>query len=53
MNPSANIYAQHHAQQMYQTYGHQMGSLNAFGIGASSASTFFYMGNVIGLESKL
>lgn len=51
--PPGQIYTPQQAQQMFQAYGNQMGSLNALGMGALNPSTFFYMGNVIGLESKL
>jgi hypothetical protein len=53
MYPSAGMYNHNQAQQMFQAYGNQMGTLNALGMGGMNSSTFFYMGNIIGLETKL
>jgi len=49
MYQTGNIYNQQQGQHLYHTYANQIGSLNALGMGAMSPSTFFYMGNVIGL----
>lgn len=53
MYPTAGMHNHNQAHQMYQTYGNQMGTLNALAMGGMNSSTFFYMGNIIGLETKL
>lgn len=52
------MYGAHYGQtsnQMLQAMSAQMGPMNMMGMGAlgGGGSTFFYMGNVIGLESKI
>jgi hypothetical protein len=41
------------SNQMLQAMSAQMGPMNMMGMGGFGGSTFFYMGNVIGLESKI
>jgi hypothetical protein len=47
--------ALHGSNQMLQAMSAQMGSMNMMSMGGmgGTGSTFFYMGNVIGLESKI
>jgi hypothetical protein len=47
--------AVHGSNQMLQAMSAQMGSMNMMGMGGMGGmgSTFFFMGNVIGLESRI